>query len=65
MGLLKNYFYEYLSSEDFDLMFDDEYELWLDRQEKQKKLFLSQQNDLILQQTKIKENERKNEPKNC
>jgi hypothetical protein len=29
MGELKNYYTDYLSSEDFDLMFDDEYELWL------------------------------------
>ena len=30
MGALKEYYHEYLSAEDFDLMFDDEYELWLE-----------------------------------
>lgn len=29
MGLLKQYFHEYLTSEDYDNMTDDEYELWL------------------------------------
>lgn len=29
MGQLKNYYDDYLSEEEFDLMFDDEYELWL------------------------------------
>lgn len=29
MGQLKTAFDDFLSSEDFDLMFDDEYELWL------------------------------------
>ena len=29
MGILKNYYEEHLSSEEFDLLFDDEYELWL------------------------------------
>lgn len=33
MGQLKNYYHDYLSSEDFDLMFDDEYELWLKKQQ--------------------------------
>lgn len=34
MGLLKEYHHEYLSSEDFDYMFDGEYEQWLENQEK-------------------------------
>ncbi len=29
MGQLKNAFEDFLSAEDFDLMFDDEYEQWL------------------------------------
>jgi hypothetical protein len=29
MGALKEHYTEYLSAEDFDLMFDDEYEVWL------------------------------------
>jgi hypothetical protein len=29
MSAIKEYYNEYLTSEDFDLMFDDEYELWL------------------------------------
>jgi hypothetical protein len=29
MGAIKEYYHDYLSSEEFDLMFDDEYELWL------------------------------------
>jgi hypothetical protein len=54
MGLLKNHFDEYLSSEDFDLMFDDEYELWLDNKKKymknnEKNIFLYQDNVLPLQ----------------
>ena len=43
MGLLKNHYdefltYDYLSAEDFDLMFDDEYELWLQTQKNKLKL---------------------------
>ena len=34
MGQLKNYFHEYLTAEDFDLMFDDEYETWLELRQK-------------------------------
>jgi hypothetical protein len=33
MGQIKNYFNDYLSSEDFDLMFDDEYEQWLEQRQ--------------------------------
>jgi hypothetical protein len=33
MGKLKDYYYDYLTSEDFDLMFDDEYEQWIKQQE--------------------------------
>lgn len=38
MGALKEYYheeltYDYLSAEEFDLMFNDEYELWLKAQE--------------------------------
>lgn len=33
MGKLKNYYFDYLSSEDFDLMFDDEYEEYLKAKE--------------------------------
>jgi hypothetical protein len=36
MGQLKKYYDDYLSSEDFDLMFDDEYELWLNNKNKNK-----------------------------
>lgn len=43
MGALKNFYdndltFDYLSAEDFDLMFDDEYELWLKSQETKLKL---------------------------
>lgn len=43
MGALKNFYdndltFDYLSAEDFDLMFDDEYELWLKAQETKLKL---------------------------
>ena len=30
MGALKEYYTEYLSAEDFDLMFEGEYETWLE-----------------------------------
>jgi hypothetical protein len=33
MGKLKDYYYDYLTSEDFDLMVDDEYEQWIELQE--------------------------------
>jgi hypothetical protein len=33
MGLLKEYYHEYLSAEDFDYMFDGEYEAWVEQQE--------------------------------
>jgi hypothetical protein len=33
MGALKEHYHEYLTSEDFDLMFDDEYELWLENKQ--------------------------------
>jgi hypothetical protein len=36
MGELKRHYEDYLSAEDFDLMFDDEYELWLINQNKLK-----------------------------
>jgi hypothetical protein len=54
MGQLKNYFDEYLSSEEFDLMFDDEYEMWLNKEKKymdknKKNIFLYQENVLPLQ----------------
>ena len=32
MGALKEYYNDYLSSEEFDLMTDEEYELWLQQQ---------------------------------
>ena len=37
MGQLKNAFEDFLSAEDFDLMFDDEYELWLKDKQKRDK----------------------------
>jgi hypothetical protein len=54
MGLLKNYFDDYLSSEEFDLMYDDEYEMWLNNKKKymknnEKNIFLYQDNVLPLQ----------------
>jgi hypothetical protein len=40
MGQLKNAFEDFLSAEDFDLMFDDEYELWLkDKQKREEDLY--------------------------
>jgi len=30
MGKMKEYYHEYLTAEDFDYMFDDEYEMWLE-----------------------------------
>ena len=33
MGQLKNAFEEFLSAEEFDTMFDDEYEMWLAQRE--------------------------------
>jgi len=33
MGSIKEYYYDYLTSEDFDLMYDDEYEQWIKQQE--------------------------------
>lgn len=36
MGALKQHFNDYLSAEDFDLMYDDEFELWLEQRELQK-----------------------------
>jgi hypothetical protein len=33
MSNTKEYHYDYLSSEEFDNMFDDEYELWLKTQQ--------------------------------
>jgi hypothetical protein len=32
MGKLKEYYHEYLTAEEFDLMTDEEYELWLQRE---------------------------------
>ena len=57
MGQLKNYFDEYLSSEEFDLMFDDEYEMWLNKEKKymsktEKNIFLCENNVLPLQHIK-------------
>lgn len=31
MGALKEYYYEYISSEEFDLMTDEQYEEWLEQ----------------------------------
>lgn len=31
MGQLKKYYHEYLTSEDFDLMSDEEYDIWLQK----------------------------------
>jgi hypothetical protein len=36
MGALKQHFNDYLSAEDFDLMYDDEFELWLEQRELQR-----------------------------
>ena len=36
MGALKQYHHDYLSAEDFDLMFDDEYEAWLENKRVEK-----------------------------
>ena len=36
MGALKQRFNDYLSAEDFDLMYDDEFELWLEQRELQR-----------------------------
>jgi hypothetical protein len=36
MGKLTQMYDDYLSSEEFDLMFDDEYETWLKNQEAQR-----------------------------
>ena len=36
MGALKQLYTEYLSAEDFDLMFDDEYEAWLENKRVEK-----------------------------
>jgi len=33
MGAIKEYYHEYLSAEEFDLMFDDEYEEWLNNKQ--------------------------------
>jgi hypothetical protein len=33
MGKLKEYFFDYLSSEEFDLMTDEEYEQWIKQQQ--------------------------------
>ena len=33
MGKLKEYYHEYLTSEDFDYMTDDEYQQWLAEKE--------------------------------
>jgi hypothetical protein len=33
MGALKEYYHEYLSAEDFDYMFEGEYEAWMKQQE--------------------------------
>lgn len=49
MGALKEYHHEYLSAEEFDLMFDDEYEKWLEEKK--------------INQDKINQNERNLLPK--
>jgi hypothetical protein len=36
MGALKQYHHDYLSAEDFDLMFDDEYEMWIQNKQIEK-----------------------------
>lgn len=33
MSLIKEYYHDYLTSEEFDLMYDDEFERWLEEQE--------------------------------
>lgn len=38
MGALKQYYIEYLSSEEFDLMSDDEFNLWLERKLQQEQI---------------------------
>jgi hypothetical protein len=38
MGQLKQMYDDYLSSEDFDLMFNDEYELWLEAKTQEQKV---------------------------
>ena len=54
MGELKRHYEDYLSSEEFDLMFDDEYEQWSINQNKLKqknqKLWEEQKGQKIAQQ---------------
>lgn len=33
MSAMKEYYHEYLTDTDFDLMFDDEYEMWVANQQ--------------------------------
>jgi hypothetical protein len=33
MSNIKEYYHDYLTAEEFDYMFDDEYELWLETQQ--------------------------------
>jgi predicted RNA-binding protein associated with RNAse of E/G family len=36
MGAMKEYYHEYLTDTEFDLMFDDEYEMWLENKQIEK-----------------------------
>jgi hypothetical protein len=42
MGALKQYHHEYLTAEDFDLMFDDEYEYWLQVKKQEEDQYLEE-----------------------
>lgn len=55
MGLLKQYYDDYLSAEDFDLMFDDEYEIWLENKNK-----LNKKKQNLWEDQKVREIEKQN-----
>lgn len=45
MSAIKEYYHDYLSAEEFDNMFDDEYELWIKEQELKINQIKEKQND--------------------
>lgn len=45
MGQIKNFYDDYLSSEDFDLMFDGEYEIWLEDQKAKQQQYEAEQEE--------------------